>query len=79
MAATYSNTYNRRREVIYLDTYVPQTSRALADMEQFITLRLDYFTSRLRAALRDIIGEPDKWDHDWVMENLDTECVSLQW
>lgn len=78
MAVPYSKTYNRRRETIYLDTYVPQTSRALADMEYFITLRLDYFTSRLRAAFREIIGEPDKWDRNWVMENLDLECVSLQ-
>lgn len=42
-----------------------------------MTYRLQYFVSRLRAALKCIIDEPDKWDKAWVLDVLDVENVCM--
>ena len=77
MSATYIKMYNQQRKTILLDTYVPQTSCSLAAMEKIMTYRLQYFVSRLRAALKCIIDEPDKWDKAWVLDMLDVENVCM--
>jgi len=77
MSTPYIKMYNQQRKTILLDTYVPQTSRSLATMEKIMTYRLQYFVSRLRAALKCIIDEPDKWDKTWVLDVLDGECVCM--
>ena len=77
MSATYIKMYNQKRKTILLDTYVPQTSRSLAAMEKIMTYRLQYFISRLCAALKCIIDEPNKWDKAWVLDRLDVENVCM--
>lgn len=69
--------YNEAMSILYLDTYMPETSRSLATMEQLVTYRLEYFVSRMRAALRVLIDEPTKWDRPFVWEMMDQETVRV--
>jgi len=78
MPLKHIRAYNRANKVVHLDTYSPLGSQAHQYMEKSIILRLDYAASCLRAALRVVINEPEKWDKDFVLEMFDVECVCLR-
>jgi hypothetical protein len=77
MSGRLAKLYNQAMSIVYLDTYVPETSRSLATMEQLVTYRLEYFVSRMRAALGAHIDEPKKWDRGFLLEMMDLETVSV--
>ena len=77
MSGRLAKLYNDAMSIVYLDTYVPETSRSLATMEQLVTYRLEYFVSQMRAALRVLIDEPTKWDRAFVLEMMDQDTVCV--